>query len=75
MSERQMEFAERLEESFRDKALADVRARAEEAVPQDFDGKTCYDCGEAIPVKRLALSKFRCVGCQETKERGSKGKR
>jgi hypothetical protein len=69
--ERQMEHAERLEEAFRDKALADVRARAE-AVPTDWDGETCYENGCVIPKARLALGKFRCVACQELAERGSK---
>lgn len=69
--ERQMELAERLEETFRDRALAEVRAQAHEASPQDWDGETCYDCGGEIPEQRLRLDKFRCVGCQEIKERGS----
>lgn len=62
--EKQMEMAEALDQSLRDKALAVVRARANEAVPQDFDGKHCYDCGGAIPKGRLELDKFRCVECQ-----------
>lgn len=68
--EKQMEQAEALSESFRDKALADVRARANEAVPQDWDGETCYERGCEIPKVRLALGKFRCVACQELIERG-----
>jgi RNA polymerase-binding transcription factor DksA len=70
--ERQMEMAEQLDQSFRDKALADVRARVNEAVPQDFDGKHCVACDDKIPKARLALGKFRCVACQELIERGGK---
>ena len=29
-----------------------------------FDGKTCVECGEDIPAKRLAMRKVRCVDCQ-----------
>lgn len=72
MSERQMEFAEALEESLREKALADVRARANAVPPPDFDGKHCNDCGDPIPPKRIATGAYRCVGCQECVERGSK---
>lgn len=68
--EKQLEMAERLHEAFRDKALANVRAKANEAVPQDWDGETCYERGCVIPKARLALGKFRCVACQEIIERG-----
>lgn len=73
MNEQQMEFAEALERQLRDAALADVRAKANEAIPPDWDCRTCYDCGDDIlPKARADAGKFRCINCQELKERGSK---
>jgi RNA polymerase-binding transcription factor DksA len=67
-----MELAEALDRSLREKALADVRARANEVIPPDWDCVHCYECGDDIPTERARLGKFRCVSCQETRERGSK---
>ena len=54
------------------RASAEKAARWKEPVPKDFDGENCFDCGEGIAPARLALEKFRCIICQELKERGSK---
>lgn len=59
-----------LEIAFNLAALA--AARKVEPVPKDFDGETCYDCGSDIPSVRLKLLKFRCIVCQELKEKRDK---
>ena len=33
-----------------------------------FDGSHCVDCGDDVPVARLALGRIRCVPCQEVLE-------
>lgn len=71
-TERMMEMAEEHQRQLQDNALAEVRARAEEAIPPDWDCIHCYECGNDIPKQRAALGKFRCIDCQETHERGSK---
>ena len=35
----------------------------------EFDGKTCVDCGDNIPEARLAMQRIRCVDCQEVLEK------
>lgn len=35
----------------------------------EFDGKTCVDCGDEIPAERLAMHRIRCVDCQEALEK------
>ena len=62
-----LDHASDVEQAFRDAALK--AARTEEPVPKDFDGESCYDCGSDIPEGRLALGKFRCVGCQAAREK------
>lgn len=42
-----------------------------EKAPDDFDGQHCVDCGDKIHEKRLAHKLFRCIGCQEQKEKMS----
>lgn len=65
-----LDHASEVEEVFREKAI--LAARTTEKAPKDFDGKTCFVCASDIPEARLALSKFRCVGCQEIHEKESK---
>ncbi len=56
-----------VEQNFRDAAVK--AAGWVEPTPKDFDGETCYDCGSDIPEGRLALGKFRCIGCQAAREK------
>jgi hypothetical protein len=72
MSERFMELARDHQDNLEQAALANVRAKANEVLPPDWDGLTCYDRGCDIPKERLALGKFRCVECQTAKERSTK---
>ena len=58
-----LDHASEVETVFRERAILAIRRQ--EKPPEDFDG------GD-IPEARLALSKFRCVGCQEIWERQSK---
>lgn len=59
-----------LEESFRQAAIK--ATLIVEPTPIDFDGKYCYDCDIPIPKARLDLGKFRCVDCQDHKERNQR---
>ena len=65
-----LDHASDVELAFREKAIEAIRKT--ERPPEDFDDKHCTECGGDIPEARLALSKFRCVGCQEIWERQSK---
>ena len=65
-----LDHASDVELAFREKAIEAIRKT--ERPPTDFDDKHCTECGGGIPEARLALSKFRCVGCQEIWERQSK---
>ncbi len=65
--------ASEIEQTFREAAIQ--AARVTEPTPKDFDGKTCYDCSNDIPLGRLNLGKFRCVECQEYKDQLSRRKR
>lgn len=67
MDEKYLEQADQITQAARDDAVAAVRRG--EAVPTGFDGSHCVDCDEDIPPGRLQLGKFRCIWCQETKER------
>lgn len=58
------------EQAFRDAALA--ASRKAEKPPADFDGVHCTDCEGGIPLQRLELGKFRCVGCQTAFEKMKK---
>lgn len=49
-------------------AIAENKAQSH----PDFDGKSCLQCGDEIPLARLEMGKIRCVYCQsafETKRR------
>lgn len=65
-----LDHASDVELAFREKAIEAVRKT--ERPPADFDDKHCTECGGDIPEARLALGKFRCIGCQEIWERQSK---
>jgi len=65
-----LDHASEVETVFRERAILAIRRQ--EKPPADFDGENCTECGGDIPEARLALSKFRCVGCQEIWERQSK---
>ena len=51
-----------------DQALA-KHFGSREKFPHDFDGRTCYDCGEEMPEYRLAIPSFRCMECQSIHEK------
>jgi RNA polymerase-binding transcription factor DksA len=65
-----LDRATEVEESFRDAALR--RLQRQEKVPPEFDGKSCTECDFEIPQGRLALGKFRCVECQDFREKSGK---
>jgi RNA polymerase-binding transcription factor DksA len=67
MDERYLETAERLVADQVDQALAKRRQSAP-VKPVDFDG-SCAGCGEDVPVARVALGYYNCVGCQAAAEK------
>jgi RNA polymerase-binding transcription factor DksA len=65
-----LDRATEVEESFRDAAMR--RLQRQEKVPSEFDGMSCTECDCEIPQGRLALGKFRCVECQDFREKSGK---
>lgn len=61
--------ANALAASLTEHAIAAARLISGPESHPDFDGESCIDCGETIPVARLALGKIRCIRCQSLKER------
>ena len=66
------QHASNLEQAERDIGLEAIRARMAAKPPADFDGENCTDCGLEIPSKRLALSKWTCVICQDRIDKRNK---
>ncbi len=60
-------------------ALSLHRARAAQALaPQShpqFDGENCLDCGDPIPLQRLAMRRIRCTACETRNERAGTKRR
>lgn len=54
-----------LEVSLKNQAL---RAAAENAAPEGFDGVHCVDCEEEIEPERQRLQLIRCAGCAHMKD-------
>lgn len=61
-------------------ANADAVGRARLAAkppkpPEDWDGCTCYDCGDDIPQERLGMGYCICVPCKSIQEAQDKQRR
>lgn len=61
--------AQAYNETYQAAALATQRAKVLPESHEDFDGEHCLDCGDEMPLQRLAWGRIRCVSCQEFKER------
>lgn len=49
-----------------------IAAAALKVAPEkhpSFDGENCVNCGDAMPVVRLAYGRIRCVTCQTILEK------
>ena len=57
-----------LEASMTESAIALARRANTPEFHPDFDGETCIECGNEIPLGRLAMAKIRCVHCQRATE-------
>lgn len=55
-----------------ERAIALQRHRMQPETHEDFDGKSCVECGDKIPKPRLEMGKVRCVICQTTIENHKK---
>lgn len=48
-------------------------ARKQARPPADWDGKTCYDCGDEIAAERLRITgSCRCIDCARIAEQRSR---
>lgn len=63
--------ASSLEDNARLAAIAAIRK--EEKPPKDWDKETCYECGDYLPMQRIADNRFLCVGCKSAQEKRMKG--
>ena len=66
------QHASNLEQAERDIGLEAIRSRMAAKPPAGIDGENCTDCGLEIPPKRLALSKWTCVICQDRIDKRNK---
>jgi RNA polymerase-binding transcription factor DksA len=74
LNDKTLEFAERLQLAQVEEKIAQARVRqCDESRFTGWDGETCFDCGEEIPVQRLEMGRVRCVYCQTTAERLGRG--
>lgn len=69
-NERLQESSEALIELQTEIALKRTRAAATrrqcmEPWASEWDGLTCLECEDDLPVQRIALGRVRCVKCQE----------
>lgn len=60
------------EEAYRSAAIRAASGSLRESHPE-FDGATCLDCSDEMPVERLKLGRIRCVRCQTLLEKRRKG--
>lgn len=61
-----------LTQQLNDAYVASVRRKAAPEQAQNLDGSwpvTECECGEDIPLGRIALGKIRCIDCQQALER------
>ena len=67
----EMDRAAKMEQDFRERAIAAQRIRPAEEPDEDEHGRYCLDCGAVIPELRIKLiaNAVRCVACQTKKER------
>lgn len=50
------------------------RLRKEPPPPKDWDGLTCYECGDDLPQARILNKRFTCVPCKSEQEAREKRK-
>ena len=72
MEEKQLELADALVESERERSIARSRSQLQPQTSDNFDGKNCIDCPSEIPQARIQMGRIRCVECQTMIERRSK---
>ena len=65
-----LETVERLQAAQIEEKIARARVRqCDEPRFANWDGETCFDCGEDMLAKRLEMGRVRCVRCQTVAER------
>jgi RNA polymerase-binding transcription factor DksA len=70
MDEKDFELAAKIAEADIERGIS--RTRSDAAPPVDWDGRSCFVCGDDIPQPRLDLGRFTCMHCQARKERLAK---
>lgn len=70
LNDKTLEFAERLQAAHVEEKIQEARVKQCD-LPKfaNWDGETCYDCGEDLPFKRIEMGRVRCVHCQTVAER------
>ena len=74
LNDKTLEMAERLQAAQVEEKIAQARVRqCDEPRFANWDGETCFDCGEDMLAKRLEMGRVRCVHCQTVAERKGLG--
>lgn len=74
LSDSTLEMAERLQNSVVEEKITQARIRQCDKVEfREWDGETCFDCGDDIPEERIEMGRVRCVPCQSKAERLGRG--
>lgn len=60
--------ATEIETAARQLAIQQAQDKNKPQSHPDFDGESCLECGEEIPLARLKMGKIRCVYCQSASE-------
>lgn len=68
MDEWHFEIAAKVEAAAREAAIDRARARQSDRYP-DWDGETCFKCGDDLPRVRIDNHRVFCIYCQEYRER------
>lgn len=58
-----------LQDRMNEDALAAAKEKNKPETHPDFDGETCVECGEDMPLVRLQLGRIRCISCQQIREK------
>jgi RNA polymerase-binding transcription factor DksA len=70
MGELNFDLASEIEDNQRAEAIEKARLASKPQLPPDWDGETCYQCGNEIGSDRLAaVHTCFCIHCQSQREK------
>lgn len=74
LNDKTLEMAAKLTDSMVEERIQQARVRqCDKPEFHDWDGETCYDCGEDMPEERIEMGRVRCVHCQSKAEKQGRG--